>query len=286
MDHGQRTFAVRGEGQLWAGVEGAPVDALADRQRREQLAGRKVDHGHQPVRAPDEQPFDFPIDCQASRFLTGCQRPSRRHGQGLGVDRHQFSLVLDVDEDSPLPVMDRKFGFAAQPDRPQHGPGRGIERGRVGAAAVKREHPAGGGLIDDRIRIPARHLDSADHRQGCQVEDRDGGIPAITGKPPMKIRGQGNPMHPRRVRNVAHDRIAVGIDDHHMGAVGHVEPMSGRVDGEIVPATIATNRNLLGHVIGGTRRLREYRGNHERDLHKNPWLRSQRLFRFQFNRTG
>ena len=56
-------------------------------------------------------------------------------------------------------------------------------------------------------------------------------------------------MDAESIGDVADDGILVEINDCHMRAARHVQPMRGGIDGEIIPATLAGQRNAGDDVI-------------------------------------
>jgi hypothetical protein len=54
-----------------------------------------------------------------------------------------------------------------------------------------------------------------------------------------------------RVRDVADDLVGFEIDDRDVAGVRDVQPVRGAVDGQVVPAALAADRDLADDVVAG-----------------------------------
>ncbi len=83
--------------------------------------------------------------------------------------------------------------------------------------------------------------------------------PLLT-KPRAEVGGDGDAVHARRRRDLADDGVLVHVDDDDLRGVRHVEAAGGGIDGQVVPAAFAADRDFLQlpvGTVGGTERRRQ-----------------------------
>ena len=90
-------------------------------------------------------------------------------------------------------------------------------------------------LVDDFERL---HIDYA-HDGGCPVGD-EASIEFIRNR---------NPVDPLQFLYLSDNLVGIRTDDNESVTVRHKQPMSLDIVGKIVPSTVASHLNFLGHMI-------------------------------------
>ncbi len=111
VDHGQRSFAVRGEGQLVLRVEARGVRTLADFGRGEHLAGIGIHHRHLLAVADGEEMTAGGIDGEARGRVAAGEWPLRGDLLRSSIEADNLVLALDVVVDIPLPSATGNSGL-------------------------------------------------------------------------------------------------------------------------------------------------------------------------------
>ena len=79
------------------------------------------------------------------------------------------------------------------------------------------------------------------------------GLELKTNKPTASCWGERYAVSVLLPRNVRYDLAGLGIDHHRMSCPGNKQPMRLRVDGEIIPAALATDLKCLQDLPGPLR---------------------------------
>ncbi len=188
----------------------------------------------------------FAVDGEAGRIFASGDRPGLDHRGFFRVDAGHFMGVFDVHEDRALPVGGGKLGLAGQRDVADHGVFHGIDGGGVLAASVKGEDPFAGFVVEDRVGIlRAFQFDACGFLERLKIEDRDGVLASVAGEALAQVLRQRDTVDARRVGDVTHHRALVGIDHHHVCAARDEQPLARGIEGQIVPAAVAAQRELL-----------------------------------------
>ena len=70
----------------------------------------------------------------------------------------------------------------------------------------------------------------------------------------MRARVDGDAVHAGGVRNIADQRIVVGVHHLHMRTARDVEPMRAGIDREVVPASISAKSHAMRDRVRGGKR--------------------------------
>ena len=211
-----------GKRQLRPGIKRRGVDALTGFQACDHPAIPAVHHQHLPVAAAEEKPVMFQVDCQARGLLARGDGPVLHDCVRFGIDHQELILVFQIQIDlSRARVGLRVLRFATHGDRRDDlARLRRKYRDRL-AAPVEGVDLAPTRLVENGVRVLAGgHL--GDGLQCLQVDDTRLVLAAIARKTPPQLRREGNAMHPGRVRDLADDLVAAGVDHDHLRGVSHI----------------------------------------------------------------
>ena len=200
------------------------IHAVTDGHRGNELAAVRIHDGHQLVAATGKQPPMLAIDRQSSRLLARSQRPARLHFQFAGIERHEFTLVFNVDEDFAFFVTDRKLRFPIHFDRAHDLAFGGVDRGDIIAPAVEGEDALARGIVKNRVRILA-NLNLVERFQSLQIENSHGSFATIADEAAAELRGQGNAMHAGSVRDIADGLSGLRVDHDDVGGSRNIQPI-------------------------------------------------------------
>src|SRR6266550_7142487 len=153
------------------------------------------------------------IDRESARLFARSEGPAREDREGFRIEDRDLTLVLDVRVDLAA-IADCRLRRAAESYGADYRAIRGVDRRRVGSAAVEREDALRPRIVENRIRISARNLHDADRNEGFVVEDRHAGIATIAGESTIELGRQSDAMNSRGIRDVTDDRVTTEIDDH------------------------------------------------------------------------
>jgi len=85
--------------------------------------------------------------------------------------------------------------------------------------------------------------------EGREVDDAHGGGLAVAGETVAELGHSGETVDSRGAGDFPDDRIFFRIDDDDFRGVGDVQPMSGGLDREIVPAAVPADRDFFLETI-------------------------------------
>src|SRR6266699_6015092 len=153
------------------------------------------------------------IDRETARLFARSKGPVRQDRERLRIEDRDLTLVLDVRVDLAA-IADCRLRRAAESYGTDDRAIRGVDRGRVGAAAVEREDALRSRIVENRIRISARNLNDPDRSEGFVVEDRHGGIAAVAGESSIELGRESDAVDSRCIRDVSDDGVTAEIDDH------------------------------------------------------------------------
>src|SRR6266481_9591905 len=168
--------------------------------------------------------------------------------EGLRIEMMERGGILVVHVDGALAVSDGKFGLATQINRAGYGAIRGVDRGGVFAAAVEGEDALGDGIVNDSVGIRIC-FDGAEGLQRFEVEDGYIIRTAVAGEAATEIRSDGDAMDALSVGDVADDGVGVRIENHRVSATRDVNTAGFAVYVEVVPTTLAADRDGFDDVI-------------------------------------
>ena len=261
LHHGQRVgrglfgdghgaVAAGGEGQAGAGIERVGIDALADRDRGEDLAGRAVQHRHELVAAAEEQAVIGQIDGHAGSLFAGGDGPARHDRVRLGVDDGDFALVLEIVVDAAGRRVDHgEFRAPVQGDGGDDRAGFGGDHGGRLAAAVERVEFLLAWIVEHAVgTLVGVHL--GQRLQGLQVDNPSLALAAVAGEAAAEVGCQRHAMDARRVGDFADHRVPVEVDHDHLGGVADIEAPCAGIDRKVIPAAVAADFDLGDQVVG------------------------------------
>src|SRR5205814_8771916 len=96
MNHGKRAVRIRGKRVAGSRSEPRAIDATADGNRRDYLAGLIVGDRHHAASAAAEQPMMRGIDGHGDRLLARGGWPAPRHRGCLRVDFNHIARVGEI----------------------------------------------------------------------------------------------------------------------------------------------------------------------------------------------
>src|ERR1700674_5507657 len=156
--------------------------------------------------------------------------------------------ILVVHIDCALAVSDGEFGLATQIYRAGHGAIRGVNRRGILAAAVEGEDALGDGIVNDSVGIRIC-FDRADGFQRFEVEDGYIIRTAVAGEAATEIGSDSDAMDALGIGDVAHDGVGVRIENHRVSATRDVNSAGVAVYVDVVPTTLAADRDGFDDVI-------------------------------------
>src|SRR5207247_2368344 len=143
----------------------------------------------------------------------------------------------------------RELWLAAERDRADHLARSRVDHCRVLTATIEGKDTIGSGIVQDRIRTLA-HRHGLNRLQGIHIEDRYLVGSAIADKATLQLRGESDAVTALGIQDIADQLPILRADDLHMGSPCNEEAMPGRVAGQIIPATISTDR-ITGDLMVG-----------------------------------
>src|SRR5205823_5838870 len=120
----------------------------------------------------------------------------------VGVERLNFRLVFDVDEDAALFIADCKLRFTVKLDGSKDSSFGGVDDGRIVTSSVQGEDALGSGIVENRIRILS-DFDFARSLERFEIEDVHCALTSVAGKAAAELMGEGNAMNSGSIGNVA-----------------------------------------------------------------------------------
>src|SRR6267154_2831048 len=177
--------------------------------------------------------------------------------EGLRIEMMERGGILVVHVDGALAVSDGKFGLATQINRAGYGAIRGVDRGGVFAAAVEGEDALGDGIVNDGVGIRIC-FNGADGFQHFEVKDGYIVRTAVAVEAATEVGSDSDAMDTLGVGDVADDGVGVRIENHRVSAARDVNTAGVAVYIDVVPTTLAADRDSLDNVI--TARARRRRG--------------------------
>ncbi len=143
------------------------------------------------------------INGESAGLGAGRERPLGFHFELRGIDRDQFALVFDVDEDFSLGVAGGELGLAVEFNRAENGAIGRIDGGGILAASVEGEDALGGGIVEDGVGIFASFYFAADSSESLDVENCDRSFAAVADETASELGSEGDTVNARSVRDVA-----------------------------------------------------------------------------------
>jgi len=261
VDDGQCAVAAGGEDVAGGGIEAGSVDAFADGDGSDDLAGSSVGNGENAAAAAGEEAVVGGVDGERRGLLAGGGGPAAEDGSFAGVDFDDFVLVGDVGVDFAVAGGDGVLGLAAEGDV-----GDGLSGGRVNdgggcGVAVHGEDAVGRGVVEGGVGV-FLGWGTANDLEGLEVEHGDGLV--LRGGGEAVGWSDGGAMGAVDVGYLADELAGVFVDDHEVRAAGDEDVVRGGVGDDVVPAAFAAEDAGVGDLVG-TVGLREERGAGEKD---------------------
>ena len=135
--------------------------------------------------------------------------------------------------------------------------------GPVVGAVVEGDDALARRVVEDRVG-DAAGLDLAGRLQGLEVEDRHAAIAAVAGEALAELGHDRDPVDAGRVGQLADDGLLVEVDHDDPIASRDVEPPRLGVDGEVIPAALAADGDLVDLRRGGGGRVLGQGGSKDR----------------------
>ena len=232
--------------QVLRGVPSQRVDAVAVRDRRDDLAGGGIDDDRR-LAAARENAIGGAVVGDAGRAFARRQRPRRQDVHRFDVDHLDGVLAFVVDEDLALPVARRALrSVVLELGRTHDVAGLGVEGdgGADGAAVIGEDDAVGEVVVHDAVEAAGGNLDLLDHRQGAQVEHRHGRIAGAGDEAVVRRRGERDTVVARRVGDVAEHFAGRAVDHHHVRAARDEDAPRPGLRGQVVRAAVAADVEL------------------------------------------
>src|SRR6185369_15966110 len=174
----------------------------------------------------------------------------------MRVERRNFALILDVDEDFSGSRAHAELRLTVERDRADYFPGSRLDGSRVVAAAIEGKHALGGWIEKDCVRILTNVLNLGDGFEGIEIEDGDRALAAVTGEAAAKTGSEGNAVDPGRVENVADLFPRVGLENDDVGSARDEQMAGVGINVQIIPSSFAADFVGFDHmqpgVLGGS----------------------------------
>ena len=268
MDDGQRTVGVGRERIGRRRIVRGAVDALTDRQRRDDRSGLIVRHRHHAAAAAAEQTMVCGVDRHRHRVRARRRRPPPRHRQRLRVDLDDLRGVSEVRVDLAVDRRRAVLGLPAERDVGHELPC-GIDHRRRVRIAVEGEYAIGRRVVDDRVGI-LRRRDAAERLVGLQIEHDDVAAVSRRRETVSGLRRDRGAVRAVDVLHLAEQLSVAGVDDHHAILPSDEHAMVRRIRDDVVPAALAAENPGVRNAIRGRRlceRQDDQHDSHRRSFH-------------------